>query len=160
MGTPYVEIFDAYLSKINDDLYQNMDAEEMHMELLHVLQTALPRFAYPKVDLTDREISPEGDEIGFTHTLSNTEIQIISTLMKAVWVENQIHNIYLLKQQFSDHDFQLAGTQAFHLRALLETQRMLNNQCIQMLHTYSKSKGRDPQLNEADFHGLAGGKRG
>ena len=145
MGTPYTDIFDAYLNKVKDDLYVNMDAQELNIELIQILNSALPRFLYPKIDLTDRTSTE------FVNVLTNEEIQIIATLMNLVWAENQLSDIEVTRQVFRDHDFQLTS-QASHLRALMGLKSDLKASCRDLMQAYYKVEGRKP-----NFAGLAGG---
>jgi predicted component of type VI protein secretion system len=146
MGTPYSTIYDAYFAKVKDDFYQSMDKIELEIELIKIMEAALPRFLYPAIDLEARDnIKQEFDEV-----LTNAEIQIIATLMNQIWVEKQISDIEITRQVFRDHDFNLTS-QASHLRSLLALQQILESQIRKMMHNYTKVKNRQP-----DFSGLAG----
>lgn len=145
MGTPYTEIFDAYFLKVKDDLYGAMEREELEIELKKILQAALPRFLYPKVDLNIQ------DEDGFVEDLTNEEIQILASLMNLIWVESQVSDIGITRQVFRDHDFQLTS-QASHLRSLLTLRGELRTLCRDLMQAYYKVNNRTP-----DFSGLAGG---
>jgi len=147
MGTPYSDVFDAYFAKVKEDLYLAMDAEELDMELIKILETALPRFLYPKIDLNDRD----NDTQEFEEELTNEEIQIIATLMSMVWVESKLTDVEVTRQVFRDHDFQLTS-QASHLRALIALKSDLKASCRDLMHAYSKVVNRMP-----DFSRLAGG---
>ena len=150
MGTPYSKVFNAYLSRVTDDLYGAMDVQELEIELIQVMEAALPRFPYPKTDIYDYDHETKQ----FNVDLSNAEIQIIASLMNLIWTEQKIHDIDLTRQIYGDNDFNKHGTQAFHLRALLDVKRELEIQVRRMMHTYGKVKNREP-----DFEGLAGGTR-
>ena len=147
MGTPYTTVFDAYFAKVKDDIYSIMDKEELEIELIKILEAALPRFLYPKIDLSLRD-----DEImEFEEDLSNEEIQILASLMLLVWAESKLADIEVTRQVFRDHDFQLTS-QASHLRALIALKSDLKTSCRDLMHAYSKVKNRKP-----NFSGLAGG---
>jgi hypothetical protein len=146
MGTPYTVIYDAYFARVKDDFYQSIDIIELEMELIKVMEAALPRFLYPKVDLDARDNTTQS----FDETLTNAEIQIIASLMNQVWVEKQISDIEVTRQVYKDHDFNLTS-QASHLRSLLALQQTLESQVRKMMHNYTKVKDRQP-----NFTGLAG----
>jgi hypothetical protein len=154
VGTPYTTIFDAYFAKVKEDIYLQMDKEELTLELMQILKAALPRFLYPRVDLTineDEEQLMYEHEPGFYEDLTNEEIQIISSLMALVWVESKLTDIEVTRQVFRDHDFQLTS-QASHLRALIALKSDLKTSCRDLMHAYSKVQNRTPQ-----FGSLAGG---
>jgi len=147
MGTPYEVVFDAYFARVKDDLYTAMDAEELEEELIKILEAALPRFLYPKVDLNLRDNATTE----FEETLTNEEVQILALLMNLVWAETKVSDIEVVRQLYRDHDFQLTS-QASHLRALITLKSDLELQARRMMHNYSKVVDREP-----DFDGLAGG---
>lgn len=147
MGTPYSTIFDAYFTRVEDDLYGSMDSEELNQELIQILEAALPRFLYPKVDIEDRD----NTEKTFNVELTNAEIQIIAMLMNLIWVETKLHDVEIVRQVYRDHDFQLTS-QASHLRGLITLKNDLELQVRRAMHNYSKVVNRRP-----DFDGLAGG---
>jgi hypothetical protein len=147
VGTPYTTIFDAYFAKVKEDIYLQMDEEELTLELIKVLEAALPRFLYPRIDLALRDNNDEE----FEEELTNEEIQIISSLMALVWIESKLTDIEVTRQVFRDHDFQLTS-QASHLRALMALKSDLKTSCRDLMHAYSKVQDRTPQ-----FGSLAGG---
>ncbi len=146
MGTPYVEVYDTFLSGIKDPLYAIMDEDEREIEFLTLLDKSIPRFLYPKVDLDDRSSSTST----FNENLTFQEIQILAELMKREWVNQKINDVALIEQQYSDHDFKLTS-QAAHLRVLLTLKANIESDVKDMQHAYSKVKDRKP-----DFSGLAG----
>ena len=103
MGTPYSTIFDAYFTRVEDDLYGSMDSEELTQELIQILEAALPRFLYPKVNTEDRN----NETKTFNVELTNAEIQILAILMNLVWVETKLSDVEVVRQVYRDHDFQL-----------------------------------------------------
>ena len=145
--TDYSIIFDAYLAKVTDDLYLAMTVDELELELTQILEAALPRFLYPKINLDNRNNTTQK----FNVTLTNAEIQIISSLMVTEWVTTKIHDIELVRQLYKDHDFNLTS-QAAHLRALLAVKSDTVISINKMMSNYYKVNDRSP-----DFSGLAGG---
>lgn len=145
MGTPYSQIYNAYFLRVKDDVYDKMDAEELEAELQQLLEAALPRFHYCKINLEER------NEDGFIVTLTPMEIQIIALLMNIVWAESEISSIEVTRQVFRDHDFNLTS-QASHLRALIALRSELDRVVNELLQKYYMTTDR-----EADLSGLAGG---
>jgi hypothetical protein len=145
MGTPYSQIYNAYFLRVKDDIYDKMEAEELELELQQLLEAALPRFYYCKVNLEDRDLD------GFTVVLTSMEIQIIAILMNIIWAESEISNIEVTRQVFRDHDFNLTS-QASHLRGLIAMRSELDKIVTELLQKYYMTTNR-----EADLSGLAGG---
>ena len=67
-----------------------------------LLDSALPWFKFPRVDLTIEEDSFVGD-------LNNTEIQIIATYMKCEWINRTIATWENLKPLYEEKDFSHAN---------------------------------------------------
>ncbi|MFA6711170.1 MAG: hypothetical protein WCS33_00440 [Candidatus Caldatribacteriota bacterium] len=147
MSTPYQIVYDAFFSKIRDSFFLEIIEEEKDIELLSLLNQAIPEFKYPKVDLEDRNETSQQ----FNETLTNAEVQIISEAMKLKWIEQKINDEELIKMQFSDHDYSLMS-QAAHLFRLITNQREIELKLKKMQDRYSLVKDRKP-----DFSGLAGG---
>lgn len=146
MGTPYGTVYDAFLSKVSDPFFADLDPEDRDMEFLAFLNQSIPLFLYPEVDLDDRDdVAQEFEAI-----LTMPEIQIISEIMRLKWVEQKITDEELIKMQYSDHDYSLMS-QAAHLFRLITLKQEIELNIKRMQHAYSKVKDRKP-----DFSGLAG----
>ncbi len=149
MGTPYSQIFHAFLSRVTDDFYGALEEEELEEELTRVLEAALPRFLYIKTDVSDRD----NEELEFAEELTNEEIQIFAILMNLVWAEQKLSDIEVVRQLYQDHDFKLTS-QASHLRSLLALKSDLELQARRVMHNYSKVEDRKPNFMQlAGDHG-------
>lgn len=74
--TPYQTVYDACLSKINEDEWDDMVYQNEYLEdWRSLLESALPYFKFPRISLSR-------DELGFFEDLGEQEIQIIGNLMK------------------------------------------------------------------------------
>lgn len=146
MTTPYQTIYDAFLAKIRDSIYCIMEEDEREIELLSLLNQAIPLFLYPKINLENKD-----DQSSLFHEeLNNTEIQILAELMKVCWISQKINDEDLIRQQFSDRDYNLTS-QASHLRSLILLKSQTEIAAKKMQQDYVKVYNRAP-----DFSGLAG----
>jgi hypothetical protein len=96
------KVYQAYLAKILDDEYGYWTEEEVLADMRDILNGALPRFKFPRVDLTIEKDHFIGD-------LSNEEIQILATFMKCEWVNRTIVNWENLKPLYEEKDFSHAN---------------------------------------------------
>ena len=78
MSTPYSKIYDAFLSKIKDYDLGELSDVVMEYDMNSLLQSAIPYFLCPKVNIFDRD---EEQKI-FLNDLGNEEINILAVLMK------------------------------------------------------------------------------
>jgi hypothetical protein len=53
-STPFSAIYDKFLSKITDDMYMEITELETHKLLGELLESAIPWFEFPRVNLVDR----------------------------------------------------------------------------------------------------------
>jgi hypothetical protein len=146
MPTPYSQVFDSFLSKIEDTSYLILTDPEIETDLIKLLNSSLIHFTYPKVDIFQKD-----DELQtFTLDIPYAEIEIISRMMVKEWTGRKIRNIRLIEQALSDRDFKLTS-QANHLQALLDLQKYNDSEIEKLLAKYSYSNNL-----KADYSGLAG----
>jgi hypothetical protein len=136
MSTPYDKLFDSFLSKIEDDLYTNIqfDAEADMMKLLNA---AIIAFQFPKVDIFDKD----DDLQQFNVDLSLHEIEILSNLMKLEWIKRQINSVSLIKQMIGDKDFRITS-QANHLKVLIDLKTETEKEVNSLVTKYSYTNNR------------------
>lgn len=135
--TPYDIVYKAFLAEVKDDLYivneEFPESEAMILDdLTSLLNKAIARFSYPKVDL--RQKDDETQE--FTETLDLEEIEILATGMIAAWARRELYNIDILTQTMTTKDFN-SYSQAPHINALNKTAENAEKRLKKMLIKYS-----------------------
>ena len=133
MATPYSEVFDLFLTSIQDyrinRLYEK-SVEDMENYLMSFLIKAIVNFRKCKTDLEDRD---DTNKI-FNQTLSTDEKVILSNLMIVEWLTKEVNDILSLRNFLQDTDFK-TYSQANNLkekRELLTTMKeMVDKQIIQ-----------------------------
>ena len=95
-------VYDAFLSKILDDEWENWTEEEIQEDLYSLLGAATTWFKFPRVSL---EFSTEG----FEDDLTNEEIQILATYMKCEWLNRNILTWENVKPLYEERDFSQAN---------------------------------------------------
>jgi len=133
MATPYSEVFDLFLTSIQDyrinRLYEK-SVEDMENYLMSFLIKAIVNFRKCKTDLEDRD---DENRI-FNQTLSTDEKVILSNLMIVEWLTKEVNDILSLRNFLQDTDFK-TYSQANNLkekRELLTTMKdMVDKQITQ-----------------------------
>ncbi len=133
MATPYSEVFDLFLTSIQDyrinRLYEK-SVEDMENYLMSFLIKAIVNFRKCKTDLEDRD---DTNKV-FNQTLSTDEKVILSNLMIVEWLTKEVNDILSLKNFLQDTDFK-TYSQANNLkekRELLTTMKeMVDKQIVQ-----------------------------
>ena len=100
--TSFKKVYDAFLSKILDDEWEDWNYEEVEEDLFTLLQGAMARFKFPRVSL-------DYTEDGFNADLSNDEIQILATYMKCEWLNRTILTWENVKPLYDERDFSQAN---------------------------------------------------
>lgn len=152
MGTPFDNIYDLFLARIEQDEW----AEEMGDDLdlikedwFQFLQMAINRFMFPRVSL---ELDKEKE--CFNEELGQQEMQLLAVFMKNEWLKRQVASWKLIQQQYHTKDFEFLS-QANHLDKLLDLLDISNKECLNMTNLYSRVQDHKP----FDYNQLAGGKR-
>jgi hypothetical protein len=140
--TPLQDIYDAFLVKMLEDEWENWTEEEAIMDWYALLLSALPRFKFPRVDLTIKEKSY------FEGNLSNEEIQILATYMKCEWLNRSILTWENVKPLYEERDFSQANL-LDKLNATLEAEK---NNAKELESLYYRSRKGKP----FDYSKLAG----
>ncbi|MGD6876778.1 hypothetical protein [Bacillus infantis] len=120
--TTYEEIYDFFLSKIED--YQIKEQLETKTDialdfLFTLLRSSIPKFTYSVVDLSDR--SDDGKY--FNIQLDHMEKEILGTLMVIEYLSPKILRDELLEEKLGSKDFRLfsPANQLKELRALRDS---------------------------------------
>lgn len=131
MSTPYNKIYDAFLSKVNDDEWSNPDDLEYHQEDWNgYLHAAVALFKFPRFNtkLNDATAEMEAD-------LTEEEINILANLMKQEWLDRNIHTWEQIKTMYDERDF----SQANMLRQLINAHDAVVKQNYHLQKIYSRS---------------------
>ena len=140
--TPFSKVYDAFLSRILEDEWQNWLIEEAQQDWFQIMSNAITWFKFPRVSL-------EFDENGFVDDLSNEEIQIIADFMKCEWLNRCIMTWENVKPMYEERDFSQANL-LDKLKSLQDTQE---EKAAKREANYYRSRKGKP----FDFSKLAGG---
>lgn len=102
--TNYSVLYDAFLARILEDEWENWLMEEAEEDWRQILEMAVPRFKFPRVDLSR---TPKDD--GFVGDLALEEINIIANFMKCEWLNRCIMTWENVKPLYNERDFSQAN---------------------------------------------------
>ena len=140
--TPFTAVYDAFLSRILDDEWQQWMIDEAEQDQYQILSNAVTWFKFPRVSL-------EYTEEGFLNDLGNEEIQIIADFMKCEWLNRCIMTWENVKPLYEEKDF----SQANLLDKLGEALDSQEKKAREREAIYYRSRKGKP----FDFSRLAGG---
>ena len=103
--TPYQVVFDAFLSKIQeDDWSEYMDEEAYTADWISILHAAMAQFKFPRFNT---KLDDEKKE--FNDELTDQEVEILAQLMKQEWLDRAIHDWQEIKLLYDERDFSPAN---------------------------------------------------
>ena len=100
--TPFMKVYEAFLSRILEDEWQQWMIEEAQLDWRQILENAITWFKFPRVSL-------ERNEEGFVDDLNAEEIQIIADFMKCEWLNRCIMTWENVKPLYEERDFSQAN---------------------------------------------------
>ena len=109
------DVYNAFLAKMTEDEWVGWDKADRERDWRTLFDGALPLFKFPRVSL---EVDENGN---FKDKVTNTEIQIIATFMKVLWLDRTILSWENVKPLYSERDFSQANL-VKELKNLLESE--------------------------------------
>ena len=164
-STPFSYIYDSFLSKITDDMYMELTELDTYQLLEELLLSAIQKFEFPRVDLTEYELVSITDEIkytgaesgqeevpailyeggSFTNTLTAEEINILATYMVVEWLGQQLASVENTRMKYSGSDFKFTS-QANHMQKLLQLKKDYEREGFHLQRLY-KRRQKDFETN-------------
>ena len=131
--TSFDKIYEAFLSKMLDDEWGNWEQKDVEIDLRQLLESAIPRFKFPRISLN------RTDE-GFEEDLDSEEIQILATYMKCEWLNRTILTWENVKPLYEERDF----SQANLLDKFNQTLAAEKKNAAKLEAVYYRSRKRKP----------------
>lgn len=149
--TSFSLVYDAFLSKITDDMYLELTELDTYRMLEQLLLSAIEKFEFPRVDLTDYtllEIS-KNEEDGtikyeggyFNNQLSHEEINILAVYMIVEWLSQQLASVENTRMKYSGSDYKFTS-QASHMQKILQMKKDYEREGFHLQRLY-KRRARD-----------------
>lgn len=157
--TPFSLVYDSFLSKITDDMYLELDELDTFKMLEQCLMSAIEKFEFPRVDLTNYEllgvsdvhlyngvesnfITVEAilyDEGYFNIKLTHEEINILAVYMIVEWLSQQLASIENTRLKYSGSDFKFTS-QANHMHKILQLKKDYEREGFHLQRLYKRRK--------------------
>ena len=143
-STPFSVVYGKFLSKITDDMYMELTEEETESMLAELLQSAIPWFEFPRVNLNDRT------DTQFNVALSEEEINILATYMIVEWMGQQLATVELIRMKYSGSDFKFTS-QANHMHKLKDLQKEYERKGFHLQRLYKRRKADKNGIMRSTF---------
>jgi len=155
--TSFLTIYDAFFSRITDDMYLELTKEDTYQMLQDLLVNSLPRFEFPRFDIFDYELGSWGylgeydgiesndNEVTaygwvggtFNIQLTGEEINIIALNMVIEWLGQQLDTTENTRMKYSGSDFKFTS-QANHMAKLKVTIDSHKQDCLHLQRIYRR----------------------
>lgn len=146
--TEYKEIYERFLSKVEDEYLASLSDEELNVALYPLLLNAINDFAR----ISEHNLRKRDERAHvFYETLTEDEIEVLAILMKPAWLERYLNSSRKIEQQYYD-----AGIKTYSPN---ENLRNLTNMYQQYLVDARKAKTEYTYKRVSivgNFHGVEG----
>ena len=156
--TSFAKVYESFLSKITDDMYMELTELDTFRLLEELLISAIPKFEFPRVNL-DYEVEEFIDESVyngvdsnhievkafiyddgyFKNSLTQEEINIISTYMVVEWLSQQLASVENTRMKYSGSDFKFTS-QANHMQKILTMKKDYEREGFHLQRLYKRRK--------------------
>jgi len=155
--TSFLTIYDAFFSRVTDDMYMELEEEDTYLILQDLLLNSLSRFEFPRFDIFDYEEgawSYLGEYCGkesnnkttaaygwiggtFNVELTLEEINIIALNMVIGWLGQQLDTTENTRMKYSGSDFKFTS-QANHMAKLKVLIDAHKTDCLHLQRLYKR----------------------
>ena len=148
MGTPFRDVYEVFLGKIEQDTWDLVrDVQDLEEDWFMLLRSAVNRFMFPRISLEFNEALQS-----FNEKLGEQEIQVLAVFMRNEWLKRALYTYSLIRQEYSTKDFQLTS-QANHMEKLKQLVELSDYECKQMINLYSRVIDKKPLNWSGTFAG-------
>lgn len=144
--TAFTEIYNAFFSKITDDMYMELSQEETLLMQVELFENSLHWFEFPRVNIYDYSIELQRYNV----QLSKEEINIIATYMIVEWLGQQLATVELVRMKYSGSDFKFTS-QANHMQKLTALKKEYERQGFHLQRLYKRRKVDDKGIMRSTF---------
>lgn len=168
--TPFSVVYDSFLDKITDDMYMELTELDTFRLLEKLLMTAIHKFEFPRVDLTDYDNSYEEridsyqgvdsdyEEVTaviygggyFNVELTAEEINILSTYMIVEWLGQQLASVENTRLKYSGSDFKFTS-QANHMAKILALKKDYEREGFHLQRLYKRRLKDEDGIMQSTF---------
>lgn len=172
--TPFVKVYDSFLSKVTDDMYLELTELDTFRMLESLLLSAICKFEFPRVNLNDYELEGFEDEAIYSGVLSETpvkmfiysdgyfncgltqeEVNILATYMVVEWLGQQLATVDNTKMKYSGSDFKMTS-QANHMAKILQVKQEYEKEGFHLQRLYKRRKADENGIMRSTFGQIMG----
>lgn len=151
MNTLLTTIYDAFFSKITDDMYMELSEDDTKKIVVDIFENSLHWFEFPRFNIYDYNLEFEE----YNLELTKEEINIIATYMIVEWIGQQLASIELIRMKYSGSDFKFTS-QANHMHKLTNLQKEYERKGFHLQRLYKRRKADKNGIMRSTFGSIMG----
>lgn len=151
MNTLLTTIYDAFFSKITDDMYMELSEDDTKRIVVDIFENSLHWFEFPRFNIYDYNLEFEE----YNLELTKEEINIIATYMVVEWIGQQLASIELIRMKYSGSDFKFTS-QANHMHKLTNLQKEYERKGFHLQRLYKRRKADKNGIMRSTFGSIMG----
>lgn len=156
-ATLFATVYDSFLSKITDDMYLELSQLDTFRMLEQLLLSAVEKFEFPRVDLTNYELFEVSDvhiyngvesnyvdaeailyaNGCFNIMLTHEEVNILAVYMIVEWLSQQLASVENTRMKYSGSDFKFTS-QANHIHKILQLKKDYEREGFHLQRLYKR----------------------
>jgi uncharacterized protein YaaW (UPF0174 family) len=148
MGTTFKSLYPQILDSLKSDTLAEMTDHDIQLYLDNLIKRAVADFLFPRIDLSyGLESESDPDDLAFVNDITQKEINVLLTLIKRFWLEQQIDDEGKMEQRYFDASIK-THSQANMLVSLRQRYVDAMKECDVAQHNYSRSLNNKPTVGD------------
>lgn len=139
MGTPFKDLYPQILDSLKSDTLAAMTNHDIQLFLDNLIKRSVAAFLFPRIDLTyGLQLEDDPDDFAFVNAITQQEINVLLTLIKRFWLEQQLDDEEKMEQRYFDAAIK-THSQANMLMAIGQRYKDAVKECDVAQYHYSRS---------------------
>lgn len=148
MGTTFKSLYPQILDSLKSNTLAEMTDHDIQLYFDNLIKRAVGDFLFPRIDLSYGLVSQsDPDDLAFVNDITQKEINVLLTLIKRFWLEQQIDDEEKMEQRYFDASIK-THSQANMLVSLRQRYVDAVKECEVAQHNYSRSVNNKPTVGD------------
>ena len=148
MGTPFKNLYPQILDSLKSGTLAGMTNHDIQLFLDNLIRRAVADFLFPRIDLSyGLQFEDDPDDYAFVNDITQKEINVLLTLIKRFWLEQQIDDEEKMEQRYFDAAIK-THSQANMSVAIRQRYQDALKECDIAQYNYSRSVDNKPTVGD------------
>jgi len=148
MGTTFKSLYPQILDSLKSNTLAEMTDHDIQLYFDNLIRRAVGDFLFPRIDLSYGLVSQsDPDDLAFVNDITQKEINVLLTLIKRFWLEQQIDDEEKMEQRYFDASIK-THSQANMLVSLRQRYVDSIKECEVAQQNYSRSVNNKPTVGD------------